>query len=588
MPSIIAAPFTSGLSVRSNGGSVCNDLGGAPGCCGGTPGIPCEFIYGTPCTVCVGSGGCGLVTGIPFRRVCVRNGVGQPLNCTTTFGAPISFCCGDLAGAPYSASGNTRYSLSWCPNATYTATFNKSGTVGPGGVVTGVSRTAYENSGPPNCTLNGGTQPNGFIQSVRCDIGGWPLLQLLSASSFYPIDPLLADWETVFTIEIFIPGSFHSYAALSTGTVTGLSQQQTLYMQEAWGRSPTCTRGPQCEPRGACCCRGGCFSWLTPSECAAGQGTWLGENSICEDEACSFGCCIPEMGCLRIPRDVCALFGGLYNPQCANPCPRFGACCDIPTGLCQGTVPEACQAPNIFHGLGSTCLTLPRPGCPQPTGRCCIPNGSGGYSCQGNRTAAECAALNGVWGGYNSNCSGSPCPPATGGACCLPNGGCQQVNNPQACIDLNGTFFSGGDCQAVQCTGSCCTNGKCSMVSQQACLLGGGTFIGGLSCNPDPCNVEGACCCPSSQGPQCGVTTQTACLAGAGCTFLGPGTSCDPFPCGGGTTEAPFLPIASFNRGFSRPFTSPIVLRDGSPASSLGTIRTGGCAGCGGEKGERV
>lgn len=41
--------------------------------------------------------------------------------------------------------------------------------------------------------------------------------------------------------------------------------------------------------------------------------------------------------------------------------------------------------------------------------------------------------------------------------------------------------------------------------------------------------------------------------------------------------------------GQSRSFRMPgLVLPDGSPADSIGSIRTGGCAGCGGEKGERL
>lgn len=309
-------------------------------------------------------------------------------------------------------------------------------------------------------------------------------------------------------------------------------------------------------------------------------------NEVCVGPECLKTCCLPNGGCLEIPESACLALGGLPQPDrhcftagCEGNAQK-GACCIRDTGGCVISTLAGCLAPNIFRGLGTNCID--DIGCPQPTGRCCVPAGGGGYTCSGGLTSIECAALNGVWGGYNSTCASLPCPGPAGGACCLPGGGCTQVNNPQACIDLNGTFFSGGDCQAVQCTGSCCTNGVCSMATQQGCILGGGTFVGGLSCNPDPCNVVGACCNRGAHGGQlnCSVLTQQACLQLNEGVWLGPGTSCEPFPCGGGTTEAPFLAASHFARGFHKPFVSPIVLRDGTPASSIGKI-VGGCAGCG-------
>jgi hypothetical protein len=319
----------------------------------------------------------------------------------------------------------------------------------------------------------------------------------------------------------------------------------------------------------------------------------LPNNTACLSGVCLKTCCFADGSCQEIPAIQCLALGGTpgvgqfcYEGEC-EPGPNRGACCIASTGSCTHSSVSGCQSPNIFHGLGSTCAGLVRPGCPEPTGRCCVPDGGGGYTCSQGLTPTQCNGLNGVWGGWQSTCASNPCPGPTGGACCKPDGSCEQVPNPQACIDLNGTFFSGGNCQATQCTGSCCTNGVCSMVSQQVCVGNGGTFVGGISCNPDPCNVSGACCCNTSHGPTCGITTQSACLAGTGCTFLGPGTTCDPFPCGGGTTESPFLSASHFARGFSRGFVrGGLVLRDGTPASTLGTVR--GCSGCGGSKGTLV
>ena len=75
-------------------------------------------------------------------------------------------------------------------------------------------------------------------------------------------------------------------------------------------------------------------------------------------------------------------------------------------------------------------------------------------------------------------------------------------------------------------TGACCdANGNCTVTSQAQC---GGTWMGGISCDPNPCpQPTGACCDPSTGN--CTVTTQAGCQAPL--QWQGAGTNCSPNPC---------------------------------------------------------
>jgi len=71
------------------------------------------------------------------------------------------------------------------------------------------------------------------------------------------------------------------------------------------------------------------------------------------------------------------------------------------------------------------------------------------------------------------------------GACCLPEGGCEDLIR-QDCIDRGGAFKFGTDCGNVNCskTGACCIDdATCAKLTEQACNNAGGTFLGeGASC----------------------------------------------------------------------------------------------------------
>jgi len=81
-----------------------------------------------------------------------------------------------------------------------------------------------------------------------------------------------------------------------------------------------------------------------------------------------------------------------------------------------------------------------------PTGACCLPVGSCIVV-----TAAECAAMSGVYHGNNSTCETVNCPQPTG-ACCFADGTCM-VLSAGGCLDAGGTYRGNfTSCGDAHCT----------------------------------------------------------------------------------------------------------------------------------------
>lgn len=84
--------------------------------------------------------------------------------------------------------------------------------------------------------------------------------------------------------------------------------------------------------------------------------------------------------------------------------------------------------------------------------------------------------------------------------------------------------------------GACCVTGGgaifCNVVSADECASFGGVFHDeNTECDPFPCNSTaptGACC--AADGQTCFTSTEANCI-GSGQTFLGVGSSCEPYPC---------------------------------------------------------
>lgn len=93
-------------------------------------------------------------------------------------------------------------------------------------------------------------------------------------------------------------------------------------------------------------------------------------------------------------------------------------------------------------------------------------------------------------------------------------------------------------------TGACCLpDGTCEEVTPGQCLLDGGTFIGG-SCTPNPCPATTGACCV---GTDCTIETETDCTDMGG-IYQGDGTDCDPNPCPGQTCTCYFQGFLSAGR----------------------------------------
>lgn len=154
--------------------------------------------------------------------------------------------------------------------------------------------------------------------------------------------------------------------------------------------------------------------------------------------------------------------------------PGVGACC-LPDGSCQIDAVGACEdAGGVFQGDGTVCENvvcdpLPQACCFEATGNCLDldPN--------------DCVLAGGEPGGLGTTCENTICFPV--GACCLPDGSCQDGLTPEECAALNGTFEGDGtDCASILCpepTGACCfSNGFCLELIEGDCDDVGGTWAG--------------------------------------------------------------------------------------------------------------
>lgn len=153
--------------------------------------------------------------------------------------------------------------------------------------------------------------------------------------------------------------------------------------------------------------------------------------------------------------------------------PGVGACC-LPTG-CEIMLQADCLAAGgTYKGDGSTCQTA---GCPTPTVPCCF-QATGGCL---NLSLTDCMNAGGIAGPVGVSCTGYVCFPK--GACCLPDGTCQDNLSPEQCTQLGGTFQGDGTaCATTNCPlpkGACCfSNGFCLELTEADCLAAGAAWMG--------------------------------------------------------------------------------------------------------------
>lgn len=100
-----------------------------------------------------------------------------------------------------------------------------------------------------------------------------------------------------------------------------------------------------------------------------------------------------------------------------------------------------------------------------------------------------------IFHGYAVNVPQCPAPeegsPVITGACCLPDGTCEEVTVSQCLID--GGTFVGGLCVDADCqpTGACCVGSDCTIETESDCTDMGGTYRG------DDTTCDDVVCCPN-------------------------------------------------------------------------------------------
>jgi hypothetical protein len=126
--------------------------------------------------------------------------------------------------------------------------------------------------------------------------------------------------------------------------------------------------------------------------------------------------------------------------------------------------------------------------------------------------------------------------------------------------DVSGICAGNESCVTVRCnrpddyaytipdapvaTGACCIDGECSVTTEEACVLAGGTYRGDdVACTDDICDTPppatptGACCIDGV----CSVLTEAACLE-AGGVYRGDDVACQGDTCSGDMPALPTYP----------------------------------------------
>jgi hypothetical protein len=167
----------------------------------------------------------------------------------------------------------------------------------------------------------------------------------------------------------------------------------------------------------------------------------------------------------------------------------LGACCNPRDGLCSEAWRGPCEeSGNVFQGEGVSCSpdVCPRP----PTGACC------------NRRSLICTNDS-----LEVNCQGDDLDWTEG----------------TSCADL------AIPCYIDTSRGACCYSIDCTVTDFDTCTRGFGIWHGGgTTCEPTPC-PQPACCHNLGGRPGCSPYLESDCVSIGG-TYLGD-VGCDPNPC---------------------------------------------------------
>lgn len=230
-------------------------------------------------------------------------------------------------------------------------------------------------------------------------------------------------------------GQLGSACCLPNGTCSVTTQSSCLLSGGTYfPNQPNCT-ATTCN--GACCLPNFTCTVTSRASCTASSGTFRGAGTVCQSNTCFGACCFPNGQCQTSTEPgVCISANGEFRgpaSTCAQPC--GGACC-MTGGLCRTSSSSACDPPEVFHGLSTSCTNV------DCAGACCDQGGScvvtGEVDCVDNR--------GGEFLGLDADCAGVVCQ----GACCLPDKGCIETSSG-TCAEMDGTFqgretICGDDC----------------------------------------------------------------------------------------------------------------------------------------------
>ncbi|MEM7227548.1 MAG: SdrD B-like domain-containing protein [Planctomycetota bacterium] len=354
-------------------------------------------------------------------------------------------------------------------------------------------------SGDYRLVVNNGTAPMGY-QETTAFAGGDPETDSNCVDGVMLVT-LVDDTTADLTLDCgFRPFAAPGACCLPDGSCIEVTMDDcTLSGGTFAGPDSECAE-TNCPQPGACCLPDGTCRLeivIGGGPCAADGGVYQGDDTTCAESNCIGACCHADGTCTEVELIVCMSRGGLYqglNVSCAaTSCPQPGACC-LPDGTCR-------QDPLIngvfcmfdggtYQGNDTICATA---NC--PAGACCFDDGS----CLDDTSEPDCLTAGGTWSGLGSTCATANCPQP--GACCLPNGTCEQQTmiGGSSCVAQGGMYQGDGTtCATTNCPGGACCldDGSCvANISLPACTLQGGQWAGlNVTCAAADCAQPGACC----------------------------------------------------------------------------------------------
>jgi hypothetical protein len=201
-----------------------------------------------------------------------------------------------------------------------------------------------------------------------------------------------------------------------------------------------------CAPTGACCLPGaeGCQEGMTQAQCAGSDGTYLGDDEVCEPESCiPKAACCEGTTCSVRTEAACDAADGIWlenESVCVDDtCDPKGACCN--GSACTQQTQAACAPPARYLGDDVPCV----PESCVPRGACCVTV----LGCQDDVTQADCDGDSGTYAGDGTTCIPNLCD---AGACCpVDCTACTDVPDGATCLSDGGLFTPGATCAAVAC-----------------------------------------------------------------------------------------------------------------------------------------